>query len=301
MTELSGETNSTQPESDEKAEIPSVQDAPAAETTAPEIDIKDEMKESDERVIEFVCPICDRMIPHPPPEFCPHCSAHLQIVKSIFEIADRSIAEAARDISIGEIVKAEQRLQFVETVSKRHRTKVALVRAQILRLKGYPDKALENLNAVKDSLDPDDRVTVEMHSELTARCIKDQSDLASCCEHYNFALFQAKRGHFEEARESLAKALEIVPHHTESHALMGKVLMAMRDENDARYHLNRALATDPTNVSAMRTLSKMKWAGVENGFRRIAYKLNMSPPIAGSVFVVLVLILIAIVALLSRG
>ena len=130
----------------------------------------------------------------------------------------------------------------------------------------------------------------------------EQDALAACCEHHNFALFQARRGHYEEARRSLVKALNEVSWNAESHALMGKVLMALGQDDDARYHLKRALATDPSNSTATRMLSRISGDGspIERLLGDIAARMNMSPAWVGSFFVVIVLAVIAIVALLTN-
>jgi Flp pilus assembly protein TadD len=179
--------------------------------------------------------------------------------------------------------------------------KAEIVHAQILRIKGNPGAALAHLYAVRDDLDVEDSELSKLYEDTVARCIRDQADLAACCEFYNFGLFQAQRGHYEEARQSLAKALEIVPHHAQTHALLGKIFHALRIRDEARYHLSRALAVDPTNVSASRMMARMDWLRFRLPVERWLSSLNITPQVAASVFVVVVLILIALAALLNRG
>ena len=249
---------------------------------------------------EFACPICDHLIPFPSPEHCPHCSAHLESVTELIKVAELSIAEAVRDISIGDLESAERRLDLVRTTSSLHRFKAEIINAGIIRLRGHPGKALAHLATVADELDRSDAELVELFEETLEQCKRDGADLAACCEHYNFALFEARRGHFEEARRSLKKALNLVPHHAPSHALLGKVFLGLGMESDARHHLNRALAIDPTSRSASRTLAKLGWSLRRSHFHKFLQSLNFSPQTAGSVFVVVVLLLIALSVIISR-
>lgn len=264
------------------------------------VEIEVEAEEPEIPPSESACPICDRLIPFPTPEHCPHCSAHLESVTELIRMAELSIAEAVRDISIGDLESAERRLDLARTTSSLHRLKAEIINAGIIRLRGHPGKALAHLVTVADELDRSDAELVELFEETFEQCKRDGADLAACCEHYNFALFEARRGHFEEARRSLQKALNLVPHHASSHALLGKVLLGLGMEGEARHHLNRALAIDPTCRSASGTLAKMGWSLHRSHFHKFLQSLNLSPQTAGSVFVVVVLLLIALSVILSR-
>ncbi len=248
---------------------------------------------------EVACPICDRLIPLPVPAHCPFCSAPIEPVIALLRAADLSIHEAMRDLKLGDLDSVERRLELVRATSRCHRIKAEIVHSQLLRIKGNPVEALTRLNAVRDSLDESDEDLLGLYKATEDECIRDQTDLAACCELYNFALFQAKRGHYEEALRNVRKALGRVPHHALSHALLGKVLVALGDEGAARFHLRRALAIDPTNVSATQVLSRLSKTQGINPIAAIAQFWNRSPQLAGSVFVIVVLLVLAVTVLLS--
>jgi len=249
---------------------------------------------------ETTCPVCDRILPLPAPDICPHCQAPILTVNALLRTAELSLDEALRDLRTGDPDSAQQRLDFVRVTSRQHRLKVEAVQAMLDRLKGDPVSALTRLRAVREKLEPEDRRLAELVDAAEEECLRDQQALASSCEHYNFALFQARRGHLEEARDSLKKALDEVPHHPQSHALLGKVLLALREEDEARYHLRRALASDPTNATAGRTLSALGRPAIAGPLAVIRSNLRMSSAWTGSIVVIAILAVIALAALLTR-
>jgi len=273
------------------------EDAPQESTPGPSPPQSAEPLETPE---ELSCPVCDRLIPSPAPELCPHCQAPIQAILSILDTADLALDEAMRDLRSADLDSAERRIQFVRATSGRHRLKVEIIQAMIDRLSGDSPSALARLRAVQDKLEDADDETIALIGRTINQCSREQEALASCCEHYNFALYQAKRGYFEDARRSLRKALEFVPHHAQSHALMGKVQLAMQEEEDAAFHLNRALAVDPTNSTASRMLALMGRSRRPNPLALIAAKINLSGAWASSILIVIILIVLALVALLSR-
>ena len=254
--------------------------------------------------VSMACPVCERMIVIPVPEYCPHCDAPIDTILALFRTADLSLDEARRDIRSGDIESAKKRLGFVRLTSREHRIKVELIQAILDRLEWNTDSAIARLNSIKDTLSESDSELRFIVDSLERQCLIDQGAMAACCEHYNFALFQARRGHFEEARRSLRRALTEVSHHAESHALLGKVQLALREYDDARYHLRRALAIDPANPTATRFLAQMGRQDVLNVLEFVKSKFNLSPVWAGSLMVLVILLAIAITAtittLLSR-
>jgi tetratricopeptide (TPR) repeat protein len=246
------------------------------------------------------CPVCERIVPTPAPDICPHCQAPITTINALLETADKSITEALRDLRSGDIAKAESRLELVRATSNRHRLKTEIVQALIDRLRGDPTTALTKLNAVRERITDADLDLIKLLEEVEERTLLDQAALAQACEHYNFAVFQSRRGHFEEARRSLGMGLNLIPHHAPSHALLGKVLLAMGDEDEARYHLKRALATDPSNATATSLLTKLGESVTPNPFVWLRTRLVENPAWAGSIVVIIVLAAIALTALLSR-
>ncbi len=249
---------------------------------------------------ELSCPVCERLIPRPAPSICPHCQAPIQTIVSLLRTADLALTEALRDIRSGDLERAESRLDVIRATSRRHRIKVEVIRAMLARLHGDPAGALAILNAVDESGEDIDRDLGELIEQVRTQSMLDQGALAACCEHYNFALFQARRGHFEEARKSLRKALEHVPHHAQSHALMGKVLMALDEEERAKYHLRRAMASDPSNPTAASLLARSAGGAVPRAYLRLVRRLRLSPALANSILVIVILAALALVALLAR-
>jgi len=265
----------------------------------------DEAAESEPREVktapeEMSCPVCDRLVASPVPSTCPHCNAPLDSIMAMLSTADRSLSEAMRDLRIGAVESALKRLDFVHATSKRHRLHVEAVRAMADRLLGNPAGALARIKSIEDKIEEVDEFLLTILDSIERQASDDQNALAACCEHYNFALFQAKRGHYEEAADSLRKGLRLVPHHASSHALMGKVMLGLGDENDARYHVKRALATDPTNPSASRTLAGLGRKVVLTPAEVMQSLSRIPPVILGSAFVIVLLVVIAIVALVSR-
>ncbi|MCX6645861.1 MAG: tetratricopeptide repeat protein [bacterium] len=245
------------------------------------------------------CPVCERVIPAPAPEFCPHCDAPIETILALFRSADLSLEEARRDIRSGDIESAKKRLGFVRLTSRGHRLKVEIIHAILERLEWNTESAIARLNSIKDNLGESDREMRFLVDNIEQQCLIDQGAMAACCEHYNFALFQARRGHFEEARRSLRRALTEVSHHAESHALLGKVQLAMCEYDDAGYHLKRALAIDPANPTATRFLAQMSRQEFLNVIEFVKSKFNLSPVWAVSMMVLLILLAIAITATIT--
>ena len=212
-------------------------------------DVQSPKPEPDVAPEEMSCPVCERLIPSPAPETCPHCQAPIRVILALLNTADLSLAEAMRDIRSGDLKSASRRLELVKTTSRSHRLHIEIIQAVIDRLSGHPDTALARLKTVEEKFteEPPEKKFITLLEAVRYQCVRDQDALAACCEHYNFALFEARRGHFEESRRSLIEALNEVPWHSDSHALMGKVLLGLREPDDAQYHLRRALVDDPRN------------------------------------------------------
>jgi len=168
------------------------------------------------------------------------------------------------------------------------------------RLEGKPEAALARLRALRDNADEEDEELLEMIDQTEGLAYEDQAALAMCCEHYNFALFQAKRGHYEDARESAKRALEHVPHHGPSHALLGKIHFALKDEDVARYHVERALAVDPSNASASRFLAGMGREELPNPLAGIMKYRRVLTKWVGPIIVVLLLVILGLIVLSGR-
>lgn len=246
----------------------------------------------------LTCPVCERLIPSHTHESCPHCDAPIDTILAIFRTADLSLKEAMRDVRSGDIESARRRLGFVRLTSRGHRLRVELIQAILDRLEWKTESALAILNTIKDALEEGDDELKFLVDSVERQCLIDQGALAACCEHYNFALFHARRGHYEEARRSLRKALTEVSHHPESHALLGKVQLALREYDDARYHLKRALAIDPTNPTATRLLAQMGQQDFLNVVEFVKSR-GLSPAWTGSIIVLVILFAIAITAAIT--
>ena len=256
--------------------------------------------ESPTAPVEVACPICHRLIPAPAPELCPHCQAPIEPVLAVLRIADLSLSEAMRDLRIGDLESVSRRLALIRTTSKAHRARAEAVQAMVERLDGKPETALARIRALRDFADQDDEELLEMLDQTEGLAYEDQSALALCCEHYNFALFQAKRGHFEESREAAGRALQLVPHHGPAHALLAKIEFALRNEDAARYHIERALAIDPSNASASRFLAGMGREELPNPLAGIMKYQPLFMRWIGPIVVVLILAIIALSILLTR-
>jgi len=276
-------------------------DESAAPTDPVQPDVSGQEQEDKEALPEDIsCPVCDRVIPPPAPESCPHCQAPIQTIFALLNTVEMSLREAMRDISIGRLDDAERRLEYVTATSKRHRLRVELVRAVIERIRGNPQEALARIKAVEDRIEDVDETLIDLLEEVERHALEDQKALAACCEHYNFALFQAGRGQYEEARKSLRRSLGLVPHHAPSHALLGKIQAGLKEYDDARYHLGRALASEPGNVSATRMLARLGQRDVFNPFDWFRTMYLAKRALAGPFLVILIILVIAIAALLSR-
>lgn len=248
----------------------------------------------------MACPVCDRLVSLPPPQLCPHCQAPIESITALLRVADVSLEEAGRDLSTGDLDSVARRLDFVRITSKRHRLKVEVLGAILMRLRGDPQGALARLAAIGEKLEEEDEGLRGTVDEVQRASAADLTALASACELYNFALFQAKRGHHEEGRASLLKALQHVPHHAPSHALLGKVQLALRETDDARYHFQRALALDPSNPTAARHLARLGRAPVPRLFLALLRGWVVSPRWVGAIVALIILAFIALTALLSR-
>jgi tetratricopeptide (TPR) repeat protein len=252
---------------------------------------------------EISCPVCHRGMALPIPELCPSCQAPIQAIMSVIRVADLSIQEAIRDLRIGDLDSVSRRLALVRVTSKAHRLKAEVIQAMLDRLKGDPASALARLGSIRDQIPelplPDDELAWWV-AEAEEKALEDLQSMALCCEHYNFALFQAKRGHLEEARDSAMRALEHIPHHGPSHLLLAKTHFALRENIDAKYHLNRALASDPSDVSATRLLARINRATIANPLDLIHKSGWLRSKWTGPGLVVILLILLGLAALLSR-
>ncbi len=267
--------------------------------TEPEVEQNTFQSEPLETPGDIDCPVCERVLPSPAPDLCPFCSAPLPELLALMKTVELSLTESLRDIKTGDIQSAEKRLKFVRATSQKHRLKVEIIQALRDRLAGDRVKAMERLNGVEERIEELDHNVIVMLGDVKTLVHRDQLALAGCCEHYNFALFNAKRGHYEEARASLTRALGLAPHHPHSHALMGKVMVALGENDRATYHFRRALAVDPSNVPASKMLAEMSRLRVPDLVKRIADLMRANPVWTGSVFVVVILAVIAIAALMS--
>ena len=119
-------------------------------------------------------------------------------------------------------------------------------------------------------------------------------------ENFRRGLELFQQGHFEEARKAGLKALEFVPHHAPTHALLAKISIALREYDEARYHLQRALATDPLNASASRLLAKMGRGNRTSLIAGLGLNRRELARWLGPIFIVIILVVIALSVLLSR-
>jgi len=270
----------------------------------PEV-VPDRPIEPGESPIELSCPVCERFVPSPSPETCPHCQAPIQTILALLDTADLSLDEAMRDLRTGDLRSASKRLGLVKTTSKAHRFHVEIIQAVIDRLSGNPEGALARLKAVDEEIvvEESEKDLLTLLENVRRNCMHDQDALAACCEHYNYALFEARRGHFEESRRSLLKALNEVEWHADSHALLGKIYLALRDVDEAKYHLKRALASDPSNPTATRLLNDLT-RSEKISFTKFSSAIGnwivKSPAWAGSIVALVILVVIALTAVFSR-
>jgi tetratricopeptide (TPR) repeat protein len=274
--------------------VDSADDLMAPERSAPE------PREAEVPPIEMACPVCERVVPLPAPQLCPHCQAPIESIVALLRVSDLSLEEAGRDLVIGDLDSVARRLELVRITSRRHRLRAEVLHAMLLRVKGEPQAALAKLRAAREKLEEGEEDIRRFIDKLEAETLADQTALAAACELHNFALFQAKRGHYEEARASLLKALDCVPHHAPSHALLGKVQLALRNTDEARYHFRRALASDPSNPTAARYLGRLGRPALVRPFLLLTEGWSISPRWAGAIIALVILAFIAIAALLSR-
>ncbi|MCK4719830.1 hypothetical protein KAU08_04185, partial [bacterium] len=73
---------------------------------------------------------------------------------------------------------------------------------------------------------------------------------------------------------------------------------ALREYDDARYHLKRALAIDPTNPTATRLLAQMGQQDFLNVVEFVKSR-GLSPAWTGSIIVLVILFAIAITAAIT--
>lgn len=243
------------------------------------------------------CPVCDRLIQAPIPEFCPHCQAPVDVIFSLVRLAGIAVREAERDLNAGSIRDVRRKLDMARLASKDHRIHAEIIRARLDSLSGDPAGAIKRLRAVRDvAVDVNDHTRLWMENALET-ALKDQLDLARCCEIHNFALYQAKRGHYEEARDLLQQALRIIPSHAPSHALLGKVHYTLRENAQGRYHLERAIAIDPSNQVAAHILGLSLRKPPLDFKTMFSETRRLTPRIVGwiiSMLALLILILLAI-------
>jgi tetratricopeptide (TPR) repeat protein len=252
---------------------------------------------------EILCPVCRRALTIPIPELCPHCMAPIQPIMAVLRVADLSVEEAMRDLRSGELETVAQRLALVKLSSKAHRLRAEIIQAKLDRLMGDPGKALARIRAIRDELGENPDADLELAptiTEVESQALDDQRALASCCEHYNFALFQAKRGHLEEARSAANQALGYVPHHAPSHLLLAKTHFALRESDDAKYHLERALQLNPSDVSGSRFMARMNRLAMQSPIEWLRTRKWLTSRWVGPIFILLILIFLGLAALLNR-
>ena len=260
---------------------------------------EEELFEESEGVISsgVDCPVCGRVLSVPVPETCPECAAPITEIRRLIDLAENSLIEAERDIRIGDFESVRKRLGFVRIASKEYRLHAEILNARLESMLGMVQQADARIKSVRENAEDLDGYGLAMLESVESDIQNAFLALASCSEHYNFALFSSKRGHYEDAISSLKKGLSIMPHHAESHALIGKNYLQISEDDLGVRHLRRSLELDPGNRSASGALSSFERSRPLDMKTAALELYERSPEIAGWAGSVLAILIIAVLAI----
>jgi tetratricopeptide (TPR) repeat protein len=202
------------------------------------------------------CPICSKVLTSPRVARCPHCGADIEAAREAIKLSEDIIHGIERALRQGDLEVAEEGLMQLDRVSHAKSWKATFLRARLCFLEKDFVKAIAMANGILEEVDVDKSLQEEIRAVLPEwqkeLCRKLESQ-----EHYNFALSRVRDGYIEEAREHLSKAIKLAPHLPANFQLLGKVCIKLRDYENGRYYLERALLLDEENRGTIELLTRL--------------------------------------------
>lgn len=205
------------------------------------------------------CPLCSKVLIDPDARRCPHCGADIDKAREAMHLSKEIIAGIERAFRQGDFKGAETGLIQLDQINLGELPTGTYLRAKLHFHNKDFAQAIAMANGVLESLDDDDELRGEILSEVPAWQAELKRKLESQ-EHYNFALSRIRTGYFEEAYEHLRKAIKLAPYISENFRLLGKVCLKLRDYENGRYYLERAILLNAADQSALDLLAKIERA-----------------------------------------
>jgi tetratricopeptide (TPR) repeat protein len=208
---------------------------------------------------ESFCPLCSKVLTDPDTNRCPHCGADIKSAREAIRLSKEIIAGIERAFRQGDFEGAEEGLEQLDQINLGQVPRGTYLRAKMyFHDKDYA-KAIAIANSLLETIEDDDSLRVDILEELPIWQNELRKKLESQ-EHYNFALSRIRDGYFEEAYDHLLKAIELAPHLPENFKLLGKVCLKLRDYENGRYYLERAILIDSDDQPALELLAKLDQA-----------------------------------------
>ena len=199
------------------------------------------------------CPLCSRVLTDPDGTRCPHCGADIEKAREAVRLSREIIAGIERAFRQGDFEEAEEGLKQLDQVNLGKVPRGTYLRAKMHFFEKDYARAISMVNSVLETIEDDD----DLRNEISEVLPKWQDALRlklESQEHYNFALSRVRSGYFEEAHEHLLKAIDLASHLPENFRLLGKVCLKLRDYENGRYYLERAMIIDEDDQSALELL-----------------------------------------------
>ncbi len=205
------------------------------------------------------CPLCSKVLTDPEARRCPHCGADIEQARKAVKLSRDIIAGIERAFRQGDFEAAEEGLKNLDQINLGELPRGTFLRAKLLFYRKNLAQAIAMANGVLEKLDEDDELRDEIKSALPDWQAELRRKLESQ-EHYNFALSRIRGGYFEEAYDHLLKAIKLAPYLPENFRLLGKVCLKLRDYENGRYYLERAILLDAYDQPALDLLARLERA-----------------------------------------
>ena len=205
---------------------------------------------------EAFCPLCSRVLPDPDAKKCSRCGAEIAGAREAMLLGEQILAGIDRALRQGDLLAAEEGLMQLDRITHGHKEKATFLRAKLCFHEKDYAKALAIANSITEEVEVDSELEEEIKAELPAWQEELKKKIESQ-EHYNFALSRIRDGYLEESRDHLLKAIKLAPHLPENFRLLGKVYMRLREYDEGRYYIERALLLDEEDDVAMELLARL--------------------------------------------
>lgn len=206
---------------------------------------------------EVFCPLCSRVLNPPDAQKCSNCGADIAGAREAIKLGEEVLLGIERALRHGDLLAVEEGLMQLDRISHGQRPKATFLRAKLCFLEKDYAKSIAMANSIIEEVEVDEDLQKEVEAELPLWQEELRKKIESQ-EHYNFALSRIRDGYLEEAHDHLLKAIKLAPHLPENFRLLGKVFMRLREFDEGRYYIERALLLDEEDDTARELLTELE-------------------------------------------